>query len=203
MTRHLSIAELARVVHPRGSKHRVMALLKAYFDASFTEPDGVSAIGGYVGSEQQWTSVETAWLENLGVWGLDEFHLSPLLAGETHLGREKGELCALSFAHIIGKSQLHAVGASLRDEDWDAAPKSAAFNEHLPHRYHGCLDMVLAILDQHMSLEFPGECVAIIADGDTADEAAAKALFLSSSVCCIGVTIKKHYQKLNIKSSSR
>jgi hypothetical protein len=177
MTWHLSIAELARVIHPRGSKHRVMALLKAYFDASFTEPSGITAIGGYVGSEQEWKRVEERWLENLDLWGLEEFHLAPLLAGATHLGRANGELCALSFARIIHKSDLHGIGASLRDEDWESAPKNDAFIARMPNKYHSCLDMVLAILDQHMSLELPGELVAIIADSDTTDEAASKALF--------------------------
>ena len=60
------------------------------------QPRGGASIGGYVGTEDQWARVEKEWNENLDLWGLEEFHLAPLLAGHTSVGRANAELCALS-----------------------------------------------------------------------------------------------------------
>jgi hypothetical protein len=47
-----------------------MVLLRAYFDASFTQPSGITSIGGFVGTEGAWLSVEKLWIENLQMWGM-------------------------------------------------------------------------------------------------------------------------------------
>jgi hypothetical protein len=150
-----------------------MALLKAFFDASKTEPEGVTSIGGYVGTEQQWTNTEATWLEYLHLWGLDEFHMAPLLSGNTHLGRENGELCALSFARIIQKSRLHGIGAALNDIDWSRyASRDAVYARRYPQAYHACFDNLLSVLADHMRLEFPADAVAVVMDSDAPPQAA-------------------------------
>lgn len=176
MSRHVRISELARAYHSRGSALRIMALLRAHFDASFTEPEGVTSIGGYVGTEAQWVAVEVAWAAALDMWGLDEFHLAPLLHGETVLGRAKGEMAALWFARILGESGLHSVGASFRDIDWSPERRTADAAWY-PEPYHACLDMVLGSLAEHMRFEFPDDAVVVLVDSDTLEQAAAEAIF--------------------------
>src|ERR1700686_2511966 len=109
MSRHIPIAELARVIHPRGSARRVMALLKAYFDASFTDvdkPTRITAIGGYIGPESASEYVEQPWLANREMWGLSEFSLAKILAGRTAVKQTDARLCVESFSKIIFEANL-------------------------------------------------------------------------------------------------
>jgi hypothetical protein len=138
--------------------------MRAYFDASFSAgTSGVTSIGGYVGRAEEWAEVEREWKEGLSLWGLDEFHLAPLLSGNTAIGRVDAELCALYFAKIIGRSKLHGIGAALRQEDW---AKTETDRDRFPTIYHRCLDMLLGVLSEHMRLEFPKDAVAIVMDVD-------------------------------------
>jgi hypothetical protein len=175
----VSISELASVIHPRRSGQRFMAIIRAYFDASFTSTSGlgsgITTIGGYLGTDDEWVTVEREWLANLALWELREFHLAELLAGNTHLGREKGELCALSFARILGNSNLHNIGASVRVEDWNARLKGLSGD--FPDAYHFCFRMMLGELVIHMMNEFPEDLAAVIADTDNANLFAAKYIF--------------------------
>ena len=149
-----------------------MALLHSYFDASFTEPKGVTAIGGYLGTEDQWTRVKNEWVENLALWKLKKFHLTELLAGRLNVSDP--ELCALTFARIMHKSGLHGLHAALRDEDFTARDYDSSL---FPGAYHVCLDMLLGNVAEHMWLEFPDDLVAIVMDSDTPQKAAAEAVF--------------------------
>jgi hypothetical protein len=150
----------------------IMALLRAYLDASFTQPKGVTSIGGFIGSEPTWSQIDRDWSEALSLWSLDDFHLTDLLAGNTHLGRKRGELCALYFANIVGNSGLHNISSSFRDEDW-TSPRRELDAARYPEPYHLCLSLLLDILSTHMKLEFPGDTVHIIADSDTGKAQAA------------------------------
>ena len=165
MNAPIRFADLISVVHS-GPGLRVMALLRAHFDASFTEPNGVAAIGGYLGSEEQWKAVEEKWIDNLRIWGLDHFHLTELLSGRTHLGFGKGELCALSFARILERSGLHSLYASFQERDWPAEERKVMARMY-PEPYHVCLGLLLTDLTKHMRREFPNDLVAIVVDSDT------------------------------------
>lgn len=173
MAKSIPIAELARVAHPRDSKRRIMALLTAYFDASSTEansrsPGRVTSLGGYIGADGTWSKVEKEWAANLTLWGLERFHLTRILAGRTESGAANAnpDLCALSFAKIIKRSDLHSIHAGLRADEWDAAPKTQEQLARHPRHYHCCLDMLLEILAEHCQLEFPHDDVAVVLDRD-------------------------------------
>jgi hypothetical protein len=148
-----------------------MALLKAYGDASFTENDirvtlgPVTAVGCYLGTEETWAKVEAEWLDRLAVWGLDEFHLTDILSGRA--GVSDPELCALSFARVIYKSDLHGLSASRRE----VSPQV-----HNHDSYYAAFDSLLRLLAEHMQLEFPDDSVAIFMDSD-APEDEAQAIF--------------------------
>ena len=62
-----------------------MALLQAYCDASFTDPRigaGWTAVAGYVGTDEMWSDVQKQWAENKKLWGLTEFSVAEILAGQ-------------------------------------------------------------------------------------------------------------------------
>ena len=160
-----SVSELAGVVCPPNSKHRLMALLRAYCDASFTHADnaaGWTSVAGYVGTEDQWRDVEREWTDLKRQWNLQEFSVANILAGRTHVGRTNAELCVRSFGKIIGASGLQGVSACINDADWEATYKSPRF----PTKYHSCLSLLFHVLDQHIGLEYQGDQVAVICDTD-------------------------------------
>jgi hypothetical protein len=79
-----------------------MAVLRAYFDVSYSGRTDVTAIGGYIGTDDQWQHAEEAWKDGLAYWGLDDFNLSDL---PRIMGHEKSGLCAGYFARIIWESK--------------------------------------------------------------------------------------------------
>ena len=172
----LSIAELARVICPPGSSRRVMALLRAYCDASFTgdkRSSGWTAVAGYIGTDEMWSAVERLWIDNKRDWGISEFSIAAILAGEVMgVGRTNADLCVGTFGKIINESGLQGVSAAIKGADFDQAYKS----ERFPTPYHMCVSMLFHIIDEHMRLEFKGDHVAIVLDTDTAHDDALRGL---------------------------
>src|SRR5258708_30332461 len=73
------VVQIADWLHPRASKWKALAMLEAYFDESWTQPQhqGVTAIAGYVASRDVWASIEASWTDQLGLYankGLRTFH---------------------------------------------------------------------------------------------------------------------------------
>lgn len=151
-------------------------MLYAYFDASRTQPSGVTSIGGYIGSKEAWEEVDRDWKDMLHLFDLTRFHLTKLLAGETHLGREKGELAVMAFANVIAASQLSTIAATIRDADlrpnWNAG-----FETVLPEPYHLCFRNLMDQIALQIPLNFDNEEVEIVCDIDTSSVEAAKAIF--------------------------
>ena len=82
------------------------------------EPPGSRPLGDMSGGRRNGPKLKGNGRKDypFGVWM--NFHLAPLLSGNTAIGRVDAELCALYFAKIIGRSKLHGIGAALRQEDW-------------------------------------------------------------------------------------
>lgn len=142
-----------------------MALLRAYCDASFTDAKrspGWTAIGGYVGTDDAWATVERQWHENKQLWNLSEFSIAQILAGRTSVGLTNAELCVRSFGKIIGGSSLEGISSAINDDDWERTHKSDRF----PTKYHACLSLLFHVLDEHVRLEFKGDSVAVVLDRD-------------------------------------
>ena len=58
-------------------------MLEAFFDASGT--DGkvpVVSIAGYVGTKEQWTSLEAEWQKRLENFDVENFHMTACIAGK-------------------------------------------------------------------------------------------------------------------------
>lgn len=165
----VSVGELAGAVFPRDASGRVMALLSGVFDASFTDngrPIRVSAIGGFIGLDNDWRKVEEAWAPNRERWGLEEFRLAQILAGRTVVPQSQAEKCIGSFRTIIARSGLVEISASMRVDDWEVAFKDPEYLAKYPRSYHACLHMLFNLLDQHMKLEHASDSIAIIMDTD-------------------------------------
>jgi hypothetical protein len=58
-------------------KHRIMAVIKGYFDDS--RSDGrMWTVAGYVGNDDQWSRFQTAWPVVLAKHGVPYFHMNEL-----------------------------------------------------------------------------------------------------------------------------
>jgi hypothetical protein len=174
MKQHLSISALARAIHPASSRHRAMAILKAYFDASFTDPirrpRGVTAIGGYVGSEGSWLEVVKKWLANLEIWRLEEFSVSAITNGRTSVPTAQAVPCIESFGKIIRDSDLAGVSAAISDQDWAQTVSDISHPKNFAKRYRSCVYMLFSVLKQEADLEFPGDSVAVLMDRDVYED---------------------------------
>lgn len=149
----IPISELAAVVCGEGP--RIMALLRAYFDAS--NGGGIYAVGGFVGAEDAWADLEPKWKGGLATFGLAEFHLADVIRD---MGNEKGSLCILHFSKIMGRSGLHGIGASCNIEYWKSHDTGYS------NPYHFCFSMALNVLRDEIDLELGGNPVALIVDDD-------------------------------------
>lgn len=133
-------------------------MLRAYFDASATQGDnGIYAVGGFVGHEEDWSELEAKWREGLRTFELTEFHLADIIPT---LGQHMGELCIMHFSRIVGKSNVEGIGASCDKAYW----RSAGTGYQNP--YHFCFSLALHVLNEHVSLEFPETSVEVVIDDD-------------------------------------
>ncbi len=150
-------------------------MLSGYFDASYTQPIGVSVIAGHLATSDQWSAIEAEWIANLRYWKLDYFHLADVIR---KLGHENGSLCIRSFARIISKSSadLHGVMIGIRDADWDDyISKVPGGDQIFPSRYHALCDMLFRNLGK--SAQLKGAQIAVVADIDDARTGVTQALF--------------------------
>lgn len=150
-----------------------MAVLRAYFDASFSMPPDVTSVGGYIGTEDQWNQTQASWMANLREWGLDYFHLAEL---PKVLGHEKGGLCAASFASIIKKSNLFGISAGVLNADFEAFWKRPNKIGHL-EPYHLALEIAHELVGEYVVGYNPGNQVHIIIDNDKPPSTAPLAIF--------------------------
>jgi hypothetical protein len=150
-----------------------MAVLRAYFDASWAGGSPVTAIGGYIGSDETWEAVESEWNEGLKEWGLEDFHLAEL---PRQIGHEKAGLCAAYFARIISRSKLWGIATGVLDSDFDvfygrnskAAPIS---------KYHLAFEMAVELVCEYVISFSAGNKVALFFDDDFKPRDAANAIF--------------------------
>lgn len=156
---HLSAREMARLIWGEG--HGLMISLRAAFDSSKDSPNGVTAVSGYLASEDQWASIEDAWNAQLGLIRADRFHLTEIRSQFTDWPR-----AVKPFAQIIAAAELRSISATIRDTDWNSRPHDPAYSKVCPYREHGCLDLLFGVLAQDVALEFANQPVAIVFDRD-------------------------------------
>lgn len=153
--------------------------LRAYFDASKTDPHGITVVAGHIGNEDAWAAFEPEWQKALDYWELDRFHMSDLAP---RMGHERATLCIRNFAQVIGQSELKGICAGIRDADWDAMilqsdADTEAYRQRFPTRYHVTLDMALGRLSMELGLNLPDEDTMIVLDTDHTPLDAATAVY--------------------------
>jgi hypothetical protein len=146
-------------------------VLRAYFDASKSNPLNVTCVAGHIGDEDAWSKLEREWQKGLDDWPAlqGRFHLVDL---RNQLGADMAPLCVRRFAKIIHDSGVRGFSAGMRDEDWDVlrADWSGADRETFPSRYHFTLDMLLGHLSMQIGLNLPDEDVLVSLDFDAPAE---------------------------------
>jgi hypothetical protein len=103
----LSLADLARGLHPSSSSHKVVAVLQAYLDESGTHAQSpVVMIGGFVASADLWGLIETDWNGILANIGVPYFHASECEAGDGiywSIPRELRDALFVGLSKVIAK----------------------------------------------------------------------------------------------------
>lgn len=171
MSPPVSIMELADLVHGRRTEFRVMVVIRAFFDASYTDPSGVTSIGGFMGPASAWEPVEKQWIDNLSAWGLEEFHLAKLPG---KMGRTSAGDCAMSFGKILLDSSLLGVGAAIHDKDWS---EKLGRTVSVAEKYHACVSMLFDAVEEWTHTEFKDEPVAFVFDRDVEPDDGLREIF--------------------------
>jgi hypothetical protein len=145
--RHISVAQLADWLHPLAHIHKAIALVKAYFDETGThDGSAITAIGGYVGSQESWASLETEWLAILEPYrnkGVRYFHMAEALAQEGQFGRiDKPNVnyIVTQLAKLLGKTKPEPFFSAVANKDWDEVVTDEAFLQRFPKPLYLCFE---------------------------------------------------------------
>lgn len=152
-------------------------MLGAFFDDSGTHGGSpVVAIGGLLGTEEQWEVFAKAWADLLaaplpGKPALTQFHLSPCRAGsgefQSYNLAERDRVTYL-FRRIILNTGLVTIASAVDLRAWNELITGAVadqFGEPLAYCFVKCVDLVMDICQ----LQRPGEKILIFFDEGTKD----------------------------------
>ena len=151
-----------------------MVMMRAAFDASMDSPVGITVVGGYIGTSDEWRRVEEKWLARLALDNMDSFRLTEVFY---RYGFEGGLERTREFAQIICDSNLRSVCAHMLDTDWVALDRNSEYGRIYPQRQHACLDLLLGVLAEELNLTFRGIPVAVVFDNDYGNTAMAAQVY--------------------------
>jgi hypothetical protein len=138
-------------------------MIRAAFDASMDSPSGVTAVGGYLGLVGTWDRLEERWSKRLAARGLDRFRATDIFQ---RYRRDEAIKCCLEFSGLINSSGLRFACAHMLDTDWTSIDKNSAYLELYPQRQHACLDMLLNIIAEVVTIDFADLPISIVFDND-------------------------------------
>lgn len=119
----VDISALARVVLPRNVKNGTLAMLSAYFDDSGTHgTSGIVVVGGLVGNEDAWSSLEPEWRRLLDYYDLSAFHMTDCDNGKGEFigwPRGKCDRAIYEFRQLILERNLWAATAAVCRPHWN------------------------------------------------------------------------------------
>jgi len=113
--------------HPRSSRLRISAMLKAYLDESGSDDTPFLLVGGYVSTETRWKKFERAWVEALHSEGLHEsFHMVDFETGSGEFRgpewtSERKDRLFRRLAQIIARHPILEVSAGVSLGDFNEA----------------------------------------------------------------------------------
>jgi uncharacterized protein DUF3800 len=168
MSAHLRIADLADVLHKRGNRWKVMALLRAFFDESGTHDCArITGVCGYIGPASQWDALQCEWESELLRFSndsghiIDAFHAYDCENGQDFwfgLQREIREAYYQKLASVIAKYQnIVGIAFLIDKKSWDdiATPE---FKEKYKSPYQMCAEMCfqqIAAYSKHRAKNTP------------------------------------------------
>jgi Protein of unknown function (DUF3800) len=172
MNAHVSISELADMLHGR-SKWKVMALLGAYFDESGMHGDArITGVGGFIGPAADWTELEEDWDALLSQvraeTGNDEirqFHASVCNSGKAEwagVKREARNAYLLKFVGLIEKRKLlRQINISIHTSTWDRL-STEPFKKRFVSPYQFCAEKCFSLASSASGRHYQGSPVAAV-----------------------------------------
>lgn len=141
-------------------------MLAAYFDKSSDHPPGITSVAGYVGTLDEWESVESQWECGIKYWKmlagferLGGFHMADL---KDSIGKRNADLCVRYFTNIIQASSIRAVGAVVFDVDWHRQGWGIDNTPKLSSVYEQCLDLALDVLGDCLKKHYSGKNINVV-----------------------------------------
>jgi hypothetical protein len=152
MNAHVSISELADMLHGRSNPWKVIALMEAYFDESWIGPTGqrITALAGFMATANVLRALEDDWIEAWEPYkkqyGIETFHMTDCAGGYGEFGKidtffRRAIITRLS--KVVGRHELQPVWSAVIDEDWDAIVTDANFLKRYPKPLDICFGHVV------------------------------------------------------------
>lgn len=161
----ISLADLARPVHPARAHYRALALLEAYFDESGMHGQArAMVVAGAVGLPDQWRFVEGEWSRHLGALGLESFHMSPCQRGKGAFGGfslEQRSGLIISLARALVEGGVTIVGSAVVIADWTAMD-APTVRERFAKPYNLAFEHCIQQINSWSADHADGESVALV-----------------------------------------
>ncbi|MEO6688138.1 MAG: DUF3800 domain-containing protein [Dokdonella sp.] len=163
--RNISMTELADVVCAWSSKHKVMVMLRAYFDESGMHKEAPSVVmAGFVGSSAQWQSFDGSWRSVLARYDVEVFHASPCAKGHGEFAGKDEVIrtsLALDLADVICASGIQSLAFGLDNAAWKEV-SDVEFKKTFPTSYSLGFQYCLQRVKRFSEVMADGEDVALV-----------------------------------------
>jgi hypothetical protein len=166
----VSIHGIADWLHPAAGVHKALAMLQAYFDESWTQPQnqGVAAIAGYVATKDVWAAIEKPWADQLKLYeaqGLKTFHAAHCCGD---IGYEEFALIDTfhrmsilsNLSGLLENADVQPIWSAVYTEDWNDTVTDPDFLARFPDPFCLCFEHVTWQLANWTRRKANGERVA-------------------------------------------
>jgi hypothetical protein len=105
-----------------------MMAIRAYFDESEDKDATIHAIGGFIGIEQEWESLQDKWVGRVDPTGVTAYHMTDCECGYGEFSAEKGwnkedrNQLTKDLIEIILRHKVFMLGAGLLLDDYKQIP---------------------------------------------------------------------------------
>jgi hypothetical protein len=180
------VVELADLVCSASAHHKVLAMLRGYFDDTGTHK-GSPLVGaaGFVGDVTAWAALEAGWRAKLQGYGISDFHAYHCAQNEGEfagVGQTERSCLVMELAHLISRHDLMPVAAAVHVTAWDQLravnlTKGAAFFDRYPRPFALCFDHCVQIAANWSKSFKDGEPIAMVFNEQASDADDAREIF--------------------------
>lgn len=180
------MTELADLVCSASARHKVLAMLRGYFDDTGTHKGSpVVGVGGFIGDVSAWTAVEAEWIAKLRDYGASNFHAYDCanglgeFVGMKHATRSN---LVMELANILSRHDLIPIAAAVDGAAWEHLrqmdrAKDQAFFVRYPRPFVLCFDHCIQVAS-NWSRDFKGgESIAMVFNEQASDADDAREIF--------------------------